>query len=290
MLPSDVKDAFRRNYAKEEKETPKSALNFIIKNFEIAEADQRPLCADVGVSRFYVVVGNNAQLEGGFVAAEDAMRRATARVTKDLALRSNRVHPINRSNPGTNVGVFAPNVDYRFEPNADWIELIAVHKGGAFGSDYRMLVDGDGIDGIKKALIDAIAEFGRRGLTCPPVIIGVGIGGTKDQSFSIAKQAAVLRVVGSRHPDAEVAKLEDELLDLANSFGLSAMGYPGTGDYAIDVHIEIAYTHSALNPIGIHQLCQAARRGVIRVHPDGKSERRAEPAWFSQHARRVDLQ
>lgn len=287
ILPKDVREAFHRNHAKESNATPKEALKFIIKNFEVAEADQRPICADVGVLRFYVVAGNNACVEGGFVALEQALRKATARVTHDLALRSNRVHPLNRSNPGTNVGVFAPNVDYRFEPDADWIELIAVHKGGAFGSDYRMLVDGDGIDGIKKGLIDAIAEFGRRGLTCPPVIIGVGMGGTKDQCFSIAKQAAVLRTVGDRHPDPEVARLEEELLDLANSFGLSTMGYHGTADYAIDVHVEIAYTHSALNPLGIHQLCQAARRGVVRVYSDGRIEQRDRPSWFTQYSRRL---
>jgi len=290
MLPKDVREAFHRNYTKETNSTPKEALKYVIKNFEIAEVDQRPICADVGVSRLYVVAGNNAHIEGGFVALEHAIRKATARVTHDLALRSNRVHPLNRSNPGTNVGIFAPNVEYRFEPDADWIELIAVHKGGAFGSDYRMLVDGDGIDGIKKGVIDAIAEFGRRGLTCPPVIIGVGMGGTKDQSFSIAKQAAVLRTVGDRHPDPEVARLEEELLDLANSFGLSTMGYHGTGDYAIDVHVEIAYTHSALNPLGIHQLCQAARRGVVRIHADGRIEQRERPSWFTPYSRRLGIE
>lgn len=287
MLPSDVREAFRRNFAKESTELPKSVLGFIIKNFEVAEADQRPLCADVGVSRFYVVAGNNVHVEGGFVALERALRKATARITQDLALRSNRVHPLTRANPGNNLGVFAPNVEYRFEPDADWIELIAVHKGGAFGSDFRMLVDGDGVDGVKKALVDAIAEFGRRGLTCPPVIIGVGIGGTKDQAFSIAKQAAVLRTVGDRHPEPEIARLEEELLTLANSFGLSAMGYHGTGDYAIDTHVEVAYTHSALTPVGVHQLCQAARRGVIRVYGDGRIEPRAQPSWFTPYSRRL---
>lgn len=289
ILPPDVRAAFERNYAKERTDLPKQVLGFIIKNFQVAEVEQRPLCADVGVSRFYVVAGNAARIGGGFVALERALRNATVRITKDLALRSNRVHPINRTNPGNNLGVFSPNIDYRFEPDADWIELIAVHKGGAFGSDFRMLVDGDGVDGIKKAVVDAIAEFGRRGLTCPPVILGVGIGGTKDQAFSLAKQAAVLRTVGDRHPEPEIAQLEDELLGLANSFGLSAMGYHGTGDYAIDAHVEIAYTHSALTPLGIHQLCQAARRGVVRIYADGLIERRDAPSWFTAHHRRLGV-
>ena len=289
-LPKDIREAFNQIHERETEEFPKRVMEAVVENSQVAEIDQRPICADVGVPRFYAVVGNEVQIEGGFVVMERAIRKATSRITKDLALRSNRCHPINRTNPGTNVGVFAPNIEYRFEPSSDWIELIAVHKGGAFGTDFRMLVDGDGIDGVKKGLLDAIAEFGRRGLTCPPVLIGVGIGGTKDQAFSIAKQAAQLRPVGDRHPDNEVATLEDELFELANSLGIGAMGYVGTGGYAIDVHVEIAYTHSALNPMGIHQLCQAARRGVVRIDMGGQIEAHPTPSWFSPYARRTDIE
>lgn len=288
-LPADVREAFQTMHGRERNDLPKRVMEAIVENFHVAEVDQRPICADVGVSRVYAVFGNEAAIRGGGVAFERGVRRATQRITRDLALRSNRCHPLNRGNPGDNLGRFAPNIDYRFEPDADWIELIAVHKGGAFGSDFRMLVDGDGIDSVKKGVLDAIAEFGRRGLTCPPVLIGVGIGGTKDQAFSLAKQAAVLRPVGDRHPEAEIAKLEDDLLALANSLGLGAMGYVGTGGYATDVHVEIAYTHSALTPLGIHQLCQAARRGVVRIHADGGIEVRAQPSWFSAYSRRLGV-
>lgn len=285
--PADVRNALAKAFERETSELPKFVMKSIVDNSRVAQEDQRPICADVGVLRFFAVCGNEAQVEGGFIAMESAIRSATSRITSDLALRSNRVHPISRRNPGNNLGVFAPNIDYRFEPDADWIELVAVHKGGAFGSDFRMLVDGDGLNGVRKGLVDAIAEFGRRGLTCPPVIIGVGLGGTKDQAFSIAKQAAVLRPVGDRHPEHDIAQLEDELFELANSLGLGAMGYPGTGGYALDVHVEIAYTHSALTPLGIHQICQAARRGVVRIHRDGSLETRDAPAWFSAYHRRA---
>lgn len=287
--PPDVRRALEQALERERNDLPRFVMKSIVDNSQVAQEDQRPICADVGVLRVFVVAGNEARIEGGFVALEQAIRRATVRVTRDLALRSNRVHPISRRNPGNNLGVFAPNIDYRFEPGADWIELAAVHKGGAFGSDFRMMVDGDGLNGVRKGLVDAIAEFGRRGLTCPPVIIGVGIGGTKDQAFSIAKQAAVLRPIGDRHPEPEVAELEDELFELANSLGLGAMGYPGTGGYALDVHVEIAYTHSALTPLGIHQLCQAARRGVVRIHSDGTIETRDAPSWFNEYYRRAGL-
>ncbi|MBI10530.1 MAG: fumarate hydratase [Rhodospirillaceae bacterium] len=290
VLPTDVRLAFERMHQRETEKLPQRVMHEILDNVSIAEADQRPICADVGVPRLYVVVGDNCELKDGFVQFERAARQATARVTKDLAMRSNRCHPLTRENPGHNVGVFAPNIEYRFEPDVDWIEIIAVHKGGAFGSDFRMLVDGDGVDGIRKGLLDAVAEFGRRGLTCPPVTIGVGIGGTKDQAFAIAKQAAQLRPVGDRHPDPIVAELEDELHELVDGLGLGAMGYPGSGGYATDVHIEIAYTHSALTPLGIHQLCQAARRAVIRVKADASMETRNVPAWFSKYSRREDVQ
>ena len=287
--PADVRKALQQAFERETQQLPKFVMKSIVENSQVAREDQRPICADVGVLRVFVVAGNEAKIDGGFVALERAIRGATVRVTKDLALRSNRVHPITRKNPGNNLGVFAPNIEYRFEPDADWVELVAVHKGGAFGSDFRMMVDGDGLNGVRKGLVDAIAEFGRRGLTCPPVIIGVGIGGTKDQAFSIAKQAAVLRPIGDRHPEPEVAALENELFDLANSLGLGAMGYPGTGGYALDVHVEIAYTHSALTPLGIHQMCQAARRGVVRIYADGTIESRDAPSWFSEHHRRIGL-
>jgi L(+)-tartrate dehydratase alpha subunit len=289
-LPDDVKKAFVGMRNNETKELPKSVLGSIVENFQVAEEDQRPICADVGVPRVYAVVGNEVSLNGGFIALERAVRQATARITNDLAMRSNRCHPLTRHNPGNNIGVFAPNIEYRFEPDADYIELIVIHKGGAFGSDFRMMVDGDGINGIRKGVLDAIAEFGRRGLTCPPVIIGVGVGGNKDQAFSIAKQASQLRPIGDRHPDPEVAQLEDELLEMANSLGLGAMGYPGSAGYATDVHLEIAYTHSALTPLGVHQLCQAARRGVVRVYMDGRMETKPTPSWFSAYSRRSGIE
>lgn len=131
VMPADVRAAFRRMHAAEANELPRMVMGHIIENLEVAEADQRPICADVGVSRLYVVVGNEARIEGGFVAFERAVRRATVRVTRDLALRSNRCHPLNRGNPGTNVGLFAPNIEYRFEPDADWTRCTRAARSAA---------------------------------------------------------------------------------------------------------------------------------------------------------------
>ena len=204
-------------------------------------------------------------------------------------MRANRVHPLTRQNPGNNVGVFAPSVDYSFEPDADWIDVTAVHKGGLFGTDYRMLFPADGTDGIKRFLLDNLAAFARRGLSCPPVVVGVGLGGSKDQSVVLSKEAACLRTMGDRHPDPEVAALEDELKVLANRTGFGVMGVGGDTT-ALDVHVEIAYTHTGGLPIAISQFCLAYRRSTARVYADGSAEFRDDPLWFTPYYRRVGLE
>src|SRR5258705_10925799 len=102
------------------------------------------------------------------------------------------------------------------------------HKGGIFGSDWRMIFPGDGVPGIKRLFIDTLIEHGKRGLACQPAIVGVGIGGSKDTCMRLGKEAACLRVVGSRNPDPEIARLEDELTALGNYIGIGAMGFAGT--------------------------------------------------------------
>src|SRR6476620_11759948 len=202
-VPVDAKNSFIQAAARETHPDAKRALLAVIDNADTAVAQQSSMCGDTGLPRFYAKVGNDVQIEGGFVNLERALRQATVRATKDVPLRSNRVHPLTRRNPGTNVGVMAPNVDYRFEPEGEWIDLTAVHKGGLFGSDYRMLFPGDGIPGIKRFFVDTLVSFGHRGLSCPPVIVGVGIGGTKDQCVTLGKEASCLRLVGDRHPDRQ---------------------------------------------------------------------------------------
>src|SRR4029453_7803999 len=118
-------------------------------------------------------------------------------------------------------------VEYAFHPDADWIELTTVHKGGLFGTDYRMLFPRDGIEGIRRFYLDARIGFGKRGLPCQPAIVGVGLGGSKDISVVLGKQASCLRVVGSRNPDPKIAALEDELKELGNNIGMGAMALMG---------------------------------------------------------------
>ncbi|MBI4505212.1 MAG: fumarate hydratase [Chloroflexi bacterium] len=288
-VPRDGLVAFQRAAQRESKPLARFVLRKIVDNANLAVAENRPMCADTGLPRYYVKVGNEAAIEGGFVALERTLRQAVADLTHDIQLRANRVHPLTRHNPGNNVGIFAPNVDYSFEPDGDWIDIIVVHKGGLFGTDYRMLFPADGVTGIKRFLLDNLAEFARRGLSCPPVIIGVGLGGTKDQCVRLSKEAACLRSIGDRHPDPLVADLEVELNDLANRTGFGVMGVGGdTTSY--DVHIEIAYAHTGGLPTAVSQLCHAYRRAVGRVHPDGRVEYRDDPQWFTPYYRRVGIE
>jgi L(+)-tartrate dehydratase alpha subunit len=236
-----------------------------------------------------VRLGNEAHVEGGLVALERALRRATAGATAAIPLRPNRVHPLTREDPNTNVGAHAPEITYAVEPDADWIDVTTVHKGGLFGSDYRMLFPGDGIPGISRFFLDTLIASGKRGLACQPAIVGVGIGGAKDTCVRLGKEAACLRVVGSRNPDPHAAALEDELTALANYIGIGAMGFAGTS-MVVATHVELAHTHTGGMPVGIHQFCLSSRRATARIHPDGRVEPRDDPGWFTDYYRRTGIE
>lgn len=288
-IPRDYLDGIRGMLATEKNELSRFVLEAMIENWEVAEADRRAMCADTGLPRYYVKAGNEAVIEGGFVALEQALRKATAAATHEIPLRPNRVHPLTRKDQNNNVGILAPEIEYSFEPDADWLDITTVHKGGLFGTDYRMLFPGDGIDGIKRFFLDVLMQFGRRGLACQPAIIGVGLGGSKDACMVIGKQAACLRAVGDVHPDPEVAKLEAELKAIGNSIGMGPMGFVGTS-MVVDCHVEVAYTHTGGMPMSVHAFCLSSRRATARLFPDGRVEYRTDPRWFTDYHRREGIE
>ncbi|MBI3635352.1 MAG: fumarate hydratase, partial [Candidatus Rokubacteria bacterium] len=216
-------------------------------------------------------------------------RRATADDTAQFPLRPNRVHPLTRADHNNNVGIHAPEVTYTFEPGGDWIDVTTVHKGGLFGSDYRMLFPADGVGGIKRFVLDTLVQFGRRGLTCQPAIVGIGIGGSKDTCARLGKEAACLRTVGSVNPDPSIAALEAELTALGNHVGIGAMGFAGTS-LVVATHVEVAYTHTGGMPIAIHQFCLSSRRATARIHADGRVDFRDDPQWFTDYYRRTTIE
>jgi L(+)-tartrate dehydratase alpha subunit len=281
-IPDDARRAVERIHERESHDLSKYVLGQILDNYQIAVDEHRPMCADTGLPRFFVKVGNEAKIEGGMVAMEGALRQATADATAAIPLRPNRVHPLTRKDLNNNVGVHAPDIDYSFEPDGEWLDLTVVHKGGLFGGDYRMLFPADGIPGIQRFFLDSISEFFRRGMSCQPLVVGIGIGGSKDTCVRLAKAAACLRLVGQDNPDPEIAKLEHELLELGNSTGFGAMGLPG--DSAImDVHVEIAYTHTGGMPVAIQHFCFAHRRMTARIGGDNQVEYREDPQWFTPY-------
>jgi tartrate/fumarate subfamily iron-sulfur-dependent hydro-lyase alpha chain len=182
------------------------------------------------------------------------------------------VHPLTRENRGDNVGYYFPHVDIRFDPSIDFLEITSVPKGGGsemFGTFYKMLLAADGKAGIIQFIVDCFLESTYGGQTCAPNIVGVGIGGTADVCMKIAKEAAVLRPIGSRHPDPEIAELEEELLEQLNALGVGPMGMGGRMG-AFDVHIECAMTHSGALPVAYVGQCAIARRACVRLESDGR--------------------
>lgn len=287
-IPDDYRDGILKARSSEKGSLSCFVLDTMIDNWDAAVEDQRPMCADTGLPRYYVKFGNEANIEGGFVAVERALRQATAKATAKIPLRPNRVHPLTRKDHNNNVGVRAPEIEYSVEPDADWLDITTVHKGGLFGTDYRMLFPGDGWDGIKRMFLDTMIQFGRRGLACQPAIVGVGIGGSKDTCMVLGKQAACLRVVGDRHPDPEVAQLEEELKELGNQIGMGPMGFVGSS-MVVDCHIELAHTHTGGLPVSVHSFCLSSRRAVVRLFDDNRTEFRTDPQWFTHYHRRDDV-
>lgn len=288
-IPEDYRDGIRAATRAETNELSSFVLRTMLDNWEAATSDRRPMCADTGLPRYYVKVGNEASIEGGFVALERCLRAATARATREVPLRPNRVHPLWRTDNNNNVGINAPEIEWSFEPDADWVDVTTVHKGGLFGTDYRMLFPGDGIDGIKRFYLDTLIAFGKRGLCCQPAIVGVGLGGSKDTCMQLGKQAACLRTVGDRNLDPKIAALELELKDMANSIGMGPMGFVGSS-MAVDCHIEVGYTHTGGMPMSVHTFCLSSRRATARVHADGRIEYRTDPKWFTPYMRREGVE
>jgi len=288
-IPDDYLNGIKATQKQEQNTLSGYVIKTMIDNYEAATEDRRPMCADTGLPRYYVKIGDNAPLSGGFTGIERALRSATARATTDVPLRPNRVHPLWRTEHNNNVGINAPEIEWSFEPDVDWVDVTTVHKGGLFGTDYRMLFPGDGIDGIKRFFLDTMIAFGKRGLCCQPAIVGIGIGGSKDTCMQLGKQAACLRSVGELNPDKKIAELEEELMKIGNNIGMGPMGFVGSS-MVVDCHIEVGYTHTGGMPVSVHTFCLSSRRATARLHADGSIEYRTDPRWFTPYMRRETVE
>jgi len=263
-LPIDVKKALMDAYEREVENVPKMLLKAILDNIELAEKTGTPMCQDTGVHIVYVKLGD-VEVEG----LEDAIKEGVAEATATIPLRPNVVHPLTRKNPGTNVGLNMPYI-YIDKVKDGFLEITVMPKGaGAENmSALAMLTPAAGLKGVKEFILQTVVKAG--GQPCPPGILGVGIGGTADVAMKLAKEA-LLRPLGSRNPNPEVAKLEEELLEALNGLGIGPMGLGGKTTL-LGVNIEVAYTHTASLPVAVNYQCWAARRATARIYPDGRVE------------------
>jgi fumarate hydratase subunit alpha len=254
ILPEDIVKALDQAYENEKSEIARLNIKSILKNLELAQQNDVPMCQDTGLPIIFVKLGNVEveNLEQGII---DGVKMAT----EIVPLRTNVVDPLTRQNTGNNIGKGIPqiNVELTSEPI---LELTVFPKG--FGSENNnklaMLLPGEGIDGIKKFFKKTVMSAG--GKPCPPTVIGVGIGGSSDMVMKLAKKA-LLRPIDERNPDQRLADLEDELLAIANDTGIGPMGLGGNTT-ALGVNVELADTHTAGFPIGICIQCWAARHAT----------------------------
>jgi len=265
VLPADVERALRAAHAREEADAARVQLAAILENVEIAGRDKVPICQDTGTISFYAMVGEHfpqlAALRGAFA-------EATRRATEEVPLRPNTVHPLRGTNPGDNTGRSIPAITWDIV-DGDTAEIHVLPKGGGSEncSALKMLPPGVGLKGIKEAVLDHVVSV--EGKPCPPTVIGLGIGGGADLVMKLGKRA-LLRPVGSRHPEPEVAALETELTEILNGTGVGPMGLGGATT-VLAVHAEYAHRHPASLPVGIVVQCWADRRAAVRVTADGNA-------------------
>jgi tartrate/fumarate subfamily iron-sulfur-dependent hydro-lyase alpha chain len=265
ILPDDIKRGFDALAREETGSTAQNILGIMIKNIGVAESTDNLLCQDTGIPIYNVSIGRDVAIDGAAMKA--AIRKGCERATREYPLRSSIVHPLTRKNEHTSCGISVPviHIDYADAMDGLKIEMIPKGSGSENNSFLKMAVPADGIDAIKTFVIDCVLDAG--GKTCPPTIVGVGIGGTADLCVHLAKIAAT-RALGSQCSDPEGAKLERELTDAVNMLGVGPQGLGGDAT-AFAVHIELAATHITMNPIAVNMQCHSARRASAHITAAG---------------------
>ena len=251
-LPKDVYEGLKRGRETEKSPVGQNVLDQIIRNAEIAREEDRPYCQDTGMTIVFLKVGQDLHITGGNL--EDAINEGIAKGYTEGYLRKSVVaEPLfNRKNTQNNT----PGVIYTEIVPGDKLEITVAPKG--FGSEnksgVKMLVPADGVEGVKKAVMDIILHASMN--PCPPMVVGVGIGGTMDRAALLSKKA-LTRSIDQRNPMPEYAKLEEELLELINQTGIGPQ--LGGTTSALAVNIEWGPTHIAGLPVAVTICCHAMR-------------------------------
>ena len=259
VLGDDVKCALEDALKREDSDLGKLNIEAILKNIELAEEKSIPMCQDTGLPIIFVKLGK-VHVENLY----EGIKKGVAKATSEVPLRPNVVDPITRKNSG-NVGDKVPIVDIELI-DEDYVEFTIMPKG--FGSEnnnaLKMALPAEGIGGVKDFVVETALKAG--GKPCPPIVVGVGIGGSSDMALKLGKKA-LLGKVGQRNPDPTIAEMELECLERINKDGKGPMGLGGRTT-ALDVKILKMDTHTAGLPVGVVIQCWADRHATARLSDD----------------------
>jgi fumarate hydratase subunit alpha len=257
-LPSDIEEALQK-CALVEDGNSREVMKAIVENITYARKMKVPICQDTGTLVFFVTCNND------LVRISKSIEEGIALATEAVPLRANTVNPFTRENSGDNLGKGNPIIHFEgaeLEPGDVDMAIMAKGAGSENVSRIFSLDPDQGIKGIKDGVLDAIEKAGAK--PCPPIIVGVGIGGTLEWSAHLAKKA-LLRPLGDRAEDLFAAKLERELLEEINKLGIGPMGFGGKTT-ALGVKVEWAYCHTASLPVAVNIQCWALRRVRAQWH------------------------
>jgi tartrate/fumarate subfamily iron-sulfur-dependent hydro-lyase alpha chain len=265
VLPTDIHDGFARIARSETQPTAKRLIDTMITNIAVAQDTDNLLCQDTGVPIYHLRIGRDVQVDG--FALKQAVRRGCERATREYPFRSSVVHPLTRRNEQSSCGIEVPviHVDFVDTPGVLELEMVPKGSGSENNSFLKMAIPAEGIDAIKTFVVDCVLAAG--GKTCPPTIVGVGLGGTSDLAVALAKRAAT-RALGSVCSDPDGAALEAQLSQAVNQLGVGPQGLGGDST-AFAVHIELAATHITMNPIAVNMQCHSARRARAVFNAQG---------------------
>jgi len=257
-LDDNVMEAFRAAYEKEQSPYSRDVLKILMDNAELARREQVACCHDTGTTIVMLEIGQEVAWSGA--PLYDMINEGVRQGYADGYLRKSMVRdPLDRVNTGDNT----PAVIHTEIVPGDKVSITVMPKGG--GSEnmgvFSTLVPAEGIEGVKKFVLDAVEKAG--GKPCPPVVVGVGVGGTMEQCTLLAKKA-LLRPIGQRNPKELYSKLEDELLESINNLGIGSLGMGGTVT-AFDVHVEFYPCHITSLPVAVAFQCHANRRARAEI-------------------------
>ncbi|MDB6121206.1 MAG: hydro-lyase, Fe-S type, tartrate/fumarate subfamily, alpha subunit [Pedosphaera sp.] len=267
-IPPDVVEAVKRAASRETKEVAKRIFSHYLQSIELGRTKDMIVCQDTGIPIYWVEIGGNMRLDGSRLSK--AIVSGTERATREHPLRSSIVSPLKRENRQTSTGERIPIIHYDFVADSDVLDILFMPKGSGSEnmSSLKMLVPADGVNGIKRFVMEQVVGAGAK--PCPPTIVGIGIGGSSDLCMTLAKKATT-RPLGSPNPDPEIAALEKELFEAINQTGIGPQGLGGETT-ALAVHIESAWTHITCNPVAVNMQCWRAERRRAKVWADGRVE------------------